>query len=127
MEIMVNGKACTLKEGATVTDALKALGAVPIYTAVEVDGRLVPKEDWDAMALKKDMRLEVVSLLAAAEKTAVLTPWNTSDPVAGAIYSALCERHGKKVQGKTGRWLCHHLRSRWPWLQYRRESCPQSG
>ena len=42
MEIMVNGKACTLKEGATVTDALKALGAVPIYTAVEVDGRLVP-------------------------------------------------------------------------------------
>ena len=61
MEIMVNGKACTLKEGATVTDALKALGAVPIYTAVEVDGRLVPKEDWDAMALKKDMRLEVVS------------------------------------------------------------------
>lgn len=53
MEIMVNGKACTLKEGATVTDALKALGAVPIYTAVEVDGRLVPKEDWDAMALKR--------------------------------------------------------------------------
>ena len=62
MEIMVNGKACTLK-GATVTDALKALGAVPIYTAVEVDGRLVPKEDWDAMALKKDMRLEVVSFV----------------------------------------------------------------
>ena len=51
------------KEGATVTDALKALGAVPIYTAVEVDGRLVPKEDWDAMALKKDMRLEVVSFV----------------------------------------------------------------
>ena len=39
-------------------------------------------------------------MLAAAEKTAVLTPWNTSDPVAGAIYSALCERHGKKVQEK---------------------------
>ena len=63
MEIKVNGKACTLKVGATVTDALKALGAVPIYTAVEVDGRLVPKEDWDAMALKKDMRLEVVSFV----------------------------------------------------------------
>ena len=42
---------------------MKALGAVPIYTAVEVDGRLVPKEDWDAMALKKDMRLEVVSFV----------------------------------------------------------------
>ena len=41
MEIMVNGKACTLKEGATVTDALKALGAVPIYTAVEVDLSLI--------------------------------------------------------------------------------------
>ena len=63
MEIMVNGKSCTLKEGATVTDVFNDLGAVDIYTAVEVDGRLVPKEDWDAMALKKDMRLEVVSFV----------------------------------------------------------------
>jgi sulfur carrier protein len=62
MVVTLNGEACELPEGATVTDAVKAAGAPEDGrgVAVAVDGEVVPRGRWTVRRLRADDRVEVL-------------------------------------------------------------------
>jgi sulfur carrier protein len=59
MNILINDKPFTLPDGATLTDALAALEAVPPF-AVAVNREFVPRSAYAARALQPDDRIEVI-------------------------------------------------------------------
>jgi len=62
MNVMLNGEACELREGATVTDAVEASGAPPEGrgVAVAVEGEVVPRGEWKDTQLSDGQRIEVL-------------------------------------------------------------------
>jgi sulfur carrier protein len=59
MHVLINDRAHTLPEPATVADALVAMNAVPPY-AVAVNREFVPRSAYAAHELNNDDRLEVI-------------------------------------------------------------------
>ena len=62
MEVLLNGSASELPDGATVEAAVESLG-VPgggRGVAVAVDGEVVPRGEWAATALRAGQRIEVL-------------------------------------------------------------------
>jgi sulfur carrier protein len=59
MNVLINDKPYTLPDGATVTDALAALDAVPPF-AVAVNREFVPRSAHAARALQAEDRIEVI-------------------------------------------------------------------
>ncbi len=66
MKIIVNGEAREVPDGATVQDALIALGMDPEEKgiAVAVDGEVVFRKDWREVRVKPGSRVEVVKAVA---------------------------------------------------------------
>jgi sulfur carrier protein len=62
MNVMLNGEACELRDGATVTDAVEASGAPPEGrgVAAAVDGEVVPRGEWNQTRLNDGQRIEVL-------------------------------------------------------------------
>jgi thiamine biosynthesis protein ThiS len=60
LEIVLNGEARQLAEGATVLDLLSELGRDPRTVAVERNGDIVRRPDYGATVLAAGDRLEVV-------------------------------------------------------------------
>jgi sulfur carrier protein len=62
MTIELNGRRTELPDGATVADAVTAIGAElnGRGIAVAVDGDVVPRADWKAIALSDGQAVEVV-------------------------------------------------------------------
>jgi sulfur carrier protein len=62
MNVVLNGQACELRDGATVSDAVEASGAPPEGrgVAVAVDGAVVPRGEWNATELRDGQRVEVL-------------------------------------------------------------------
>ena len=61
MFVEINGQRRELADGATVPDALGALGLPRTGVAVAVDGEVVPKAHWAATALADGARVEVLT------------------------------------------------------------------
>ena len=61
MLIMVNGAERELPDGATVADALAALGAPDKGIAVALDGEVVPRASWSATVLSEGGAVEVLT------------------------------------------------------------------
>ena len=61
MVVWINGERHELADGATVPDALGALGLPRSGVAVAVDGEVVPRAHWAATALGEGARLEVLT------------------------------------------------------------------
>lgn len=61
MNVWINGDARELAAGATVLDALDALGAPRSGVAVAVDAEVVPRAEWAARALADGARVEVLT------------------------------------------------------------------
>jgi sulfur carrier protein len=61
MHVWINGERRELAPGASVLDALEAMGAPRTGVAVAVDGVVVPKAGWGAAALADDARVEVLT------------------------------------------------------------------
>ena len=59
MNILINDKPFTLPDGATLTDALVALEAVPPF-AVAVNREFVPRSGYATRTLQPDDRIEVI-------------------------------------------------------------------
>jgi sulfur carrier protein len=59
--VEINGKRRELAEGATVPDAVGALGLPGTGVAVAVDGEVVPKARWAGTALAEGARVEVLT------------------------------------------------------------------
>jgi sulfur carrier protein len=61
VNVWINGERRELRDGATVADALDALGAPRTGVAVAVDGAVVPRAAWLGQALAEDARVEVLT------------------------------------------------------------------
>ncbi|MGD9525374.1 sulfur carrier protein ThiS [Pseudonocardia sp.] len=61
MNVWINGERRELPDGATVADALDALGAPRTGVAVAVDGTVVPRAAWPGQALTEGTRVEVLT------------------------------------------------------------------
>ena len=61
MFVEINGQRHELADGATVPDALEALGLPRTGVAVAVDGDVVPKARWAGTALADGARVEVLT------------------------------------------------------------------
>ncbi|HEY1595448.1 MAG TPA: sulfur carrier protein ThiS [Thermoleophilaceae bacterium] len=62
MNVVLNGEARELRDGATVDDAVAASGAQPDGrgVAAAVDGEVVPRGQWTATVLSDGQRVEVL-------------------------------------------------------------------
>jgi sulfur carrier protein len=63
IEVTANGEARTLPEGTTLAAFVEGLGFPLGRVAVELNGRLVPRERYSFVALAAGDRLEVVTLV----------------------------------------------------------------
>lgn len=61
MTVVLNGEDAELAPGATVLDALEALGLPRTGVAVAVDGSVVRRADWPATPLTDGARVEVLT------------------------------------------------------------------
>ncbi len=61
MHVTINGERRELEPGATVDDAVVAIGAPRSGVAVAVDGEVVPRTDWTLMTLGEDAQIEVLT------------------------------------------------------------------
>ncbi|MDN5857064.1 MAG: sulfur carrier protein ThiS [Pseudonocardia sp.] len=61
MHVIINGERHELPAGATVDDALVAIGAPRSGVAVAVDGGVVPRADWTLTKLGEDTQVEVLT------------------------------------------------------------------
>ncbi len=60
MNVILNGQARSLPDGATVEDVLALLGAPDRGVAVAIDAEVVPRGEWAAVTLRDGARIEVV-------------------------------------------------------------------
>jgi sulfur carrier protein len=62
LKVTINGELRELPDGATVADAVEAVGAPPDGrgVAAAVDGEVVPRGTWASHALTPDDRVEVL-------------------------------------------------------------------
>jgi len=62
LTVMLNGDAHQLPDGATVLDAVRAVGASADGrgVAAAVDGEVVPRGQWESRPLSGDERVEVL-------------------------------------------------------------------
>ncbi|SHK36137.1 sulfur carrier protein [Pseudonocardia thermophila] len=61
MHVTINGERHELAPGATVDDALSAIGAPRSGVAVAVDGEVVPRVDWAVAKLGDGAVIEVLT------------------------------------------------------------------
>ncbi len=61
MRLLLNGSERELPDGATVADAVAALGAPGRGVAVAVDDDVVPRADWASHELRDGVRVEVLT------------------------------------------------------------------
>jgi sulfur carrier protein len=63
VKFTVNGKARELPGAPTVGDYLRHLGVNPLSVAVEMNGAIVKRDQFDSTAIPEDGRLEVVRMM----------------------------------------------------------------
>jgi sulfur carrier protein len=61
VHVWINGEQRELGTGASVLDALTALGAPSTGVAVAVDGEVIPRAGWAATPLAEGARVEVLT------------------------------------------------------------------
>ena len=61
MILIVNGSSMKLEDGSSIAQVIAALD-IPTTNgvAVAVDGTVIPRSEWDTLALRSGMRLEVL-------------------------------------------------------------------
>jgi sulfur carrier protein len=66
VNVLLNGRAAELDDGATVRDAVVAAGAGTDERgiAVALDGTVVPRSAWDTTTLQENAQLEVLRATA---------------------------------------------------------------
>lgn len=61
MTVWLNGERRDVPDGATLAQVVTGWGVPPRGVAVAVDGEVVPRASWDALALAEGARLEVLT------------------------------------------------------------------
>ncbi|MCC6390809.1 MAG: sulfur carrier protein ThiS [Bryobacterales bacterium] len=60
MEIVVNGQPQAAEEGSKLLDLLRTLSIDPARVAIELNGEIVKKEEWEETRLTAGAQLEIV-------------------------------------------------------------------
>ena len=60
MNVVLNGRATEVRDGATIADLLALLDAPDRGVAVAIDAEVVPRGEWDGVTLSEGVRVEVV-------------------------------------------------------------------
>lgn len=60
MRVTINGQERELAPGTTLAQAVAALGLSGVPLVAEVDGAIVPREEWAACVLQPGARVELV-------------------------------------------------------------------
>ncbi|HEY3138681.1 MAG TPA: sulfur carrier protein ThiS [Blastocatellia bacterium] len=68
MSITVNGKETELPNGASINDLILSLGLTPHRLAVELNGRIVRRANWDSTSISDGDRVEIVHFVGGGEK-----------------------------------------------------------
>lgn len=63
MRITVNGEACDLEDGSTVSDLIERLGLADAICAAELNKKVVPRGDRDGAVLTDGDVVEIVTLV----------------------------------------------------------------
>jgi thiamine biosynthesis protein ThiS len=63
IDLVVNGKARTAEDGATLDQFIQALGIDPRIVAVERNGQIVKRGTYHAVVLEAGDRLEIVRMV----------------------------------------------------------------
>lgn len=63
VEIVVNGRTQTIPEGQSLLDLMESLGLDPSRVAVEVDGLIVKRPEWERTSPRAGARLEIVQFV----------------------------------------------------------------
>ena len=63
MEIVVNGEPRPAPAGQTISRLLADLRLAPERVAVELDRRIVKRDEWDSLALQPGAKLEIVQFV----------------------------------------------------------------
>jgi sulfur carrier protein len=63
MVIKINGKTESVEKAYTITDLVSKKGLSPEKIVIEHNLRIVPKEEWDGIALKDNDAIEIVSFV----------------------------------------------------------------
>jgi len=68
LSITVNGKETELPNGASINDLILSLGLTPHRLAVELNGRIVRRANWDSTSISEGDRVEIVHFVGGGEK-----------------------------------------------------------
>ena len=63
MTLVINGESRTLSAAASVQQMLAQLGVGPERVAVEVNGRIVRRKDWNTTVLSDRDKIEIVQFV----------------------------------------------------------------
>ena len=63
MNIVLNGKDCTLAEGSSILAVILEKGFNPQWVVAELNMQIIAKEKWESTTLQKDDRLELVGFV----------------------------------------------------------------
>jgi thiamine biosynthesis protein ThiS len=63
MTIIANGQSRVVKVGCTIEDLLRDLAIVPARVVAQLDGVIVPRDEFDQAVLQEGSKLEIVTLV----------------------------------------------------------------
>jgi thiamine biosynthesis protein ThiS len=67
LSIIVNGKEAQISEGAAIRDLVESLGLTPQRLAVELNGRIVRRAEWDSTRISEGDKVEIVHFVGGGE------------------------------------------------------------
>jgi sulfur carrier protein len=68
LSIIVNGKEAQISEGAAIRDLVESLGLTPQRLAVELNGRIVRRAEWDSTRIAEGDKVEIVQFVGGGEE-----------------------------------------------------------
>jgi thiazole synthase len=67
LNVIVNGSQREILSGADIKDLIKELDLIPDRVAVELNGKIIKRLDWDSTTLSEGDKLEIVHFVGGGE------------------------------------------------------------
>lgn len=68
LSIIVNGRETEIPEGGAISDLIRSLGLTPQRLAVELNGKIVRRAQWDSTRIAEGDRVEIVHFVGGGER-----------------------------------------------------------
>jgi thiamine biosynthesis protein ThiS len=67
LKLLVNGSEREIPSGAVIKDLIKDLDLIPDRVAVELNGKIIKRLEWDSTTLSEGDKLEIVHFVGGGE------------------------------------------------------------